>query len=66
MFAGEPFIWQGCSKACCLVVAGTVAGVALPATEDALKIKFALDSLDCPDPFAHTTSVPGAVKDAIE
>ena len=33
--------------------------------EDALKIGFALDSLDSPDPFAHEALVPDTVKDAI-
>ena len=33
--------------------------------EDALKIEFALDSLDSPDPFAHEALVPDTVKDAI-
>ena len=47
------------------LVAGTVAGVALHATEDALKLGFALDSLDSPDPFAHEALVPDAVKEAI-
>ena len=34
--------------------------------EDALKIAFALESLDSPDPFAHEAVVPDAVKDAIK
>ena len=46
------------------LVAGTVAGVALHATEDALKLAFALDSLDSPDPFAHEALVPDAVEEA--
>jgi hypothetical protein len=33
--------------------------------EDAMKIGFTLDSLNSPDPFANTTTVPDAVKDAI-
>ena len=48
------------------LVAGTVAGVALHATEDALKLGFALDSLDSPDPFAHEALVPDAVEEAIK
>ena len=48
------------------IVAGTVAGVALPATEDALKLGFALDSLDSPDPFSHEALVPDAVEEAIK
>jgi hypothetical protein len=34
--------------------------------EDALKIAFALESLDSPDPFAHEAVVPDTVKDAIK
>jgi len=33
--------------------------------EDAMKIGFTLDSLNSPDPFANTTTVPDAVKEAI-
>ena len=39
--------------------------MALHATEDALKLGFALDSLDSPHPFAHEAPVPDAVKEAI-
>ena len=39
--------------------------MALQATEDALKLGFALGSLDSPDPFEHEAHVPDAVKDEI-
>ena len=48
-----------------LQVDSTVAGVALQATEDALKLGFALGSLDSPGPFEHKAPVPDAVRDAI-
>ena len=33
--------------------------------EDAMKLEFALESLDCPDPFANTALVPDVVTEAI-